>query len=118
MGIRTRRITGRRDLPERLRLLTVAARRALALAALASVPACVLAADWMQFGYDAQHSGHNPDERIITRDNVAQLTLRWYLAADERFTSSPVYLRDVATPSGTRNLLFALGEFGSLYAIN
>ena len=97
-----------------------AALRAAALFALAPLGE-TSAADWLQFGYDAQHSGNNPEERVITRDNVAQLTLFHaidLLSPPEETLAAPVYLARVPTPAGLRNFAFVLAEAGSLYAID
>jgi outer membrane protein assembly factor BamB len=40
-------------------------------------PAAKKVADWMQFGYDAGHSGDNPLEKTITAKNVADLKIAW-----------------------------------------
>ena len=37
-----------------------------------------LAADWMQFGYDAAHTGYNPAETTISPANVASLVTKLY----------------------------------------
>jgi len=87
--------------------------------ALLFVPARAHAADWMQFGYDAAHSGYNPAETRLTRANVAQLRLRYSVGIPATVDSAPVYLGGVATPTGTRNLLFALTrQTGKLLAID
>ena len=41
----------------------------------AAVP--LLAADWPTFGHDPQRSGWAREERVLSRDNVARLTLKW-----------------------------------------
>ena len=72
-------------------------------------------ADWPQFGYDATHSGNNSAETTLTAANVSQLVSLFpggaTLAAE--VDSAPVYQSNVVTPSGTRNLLFALTSTGS-----
>ena len=81
------------------------------------------AADWPQFGYDAAHSGNNTAETVLSATNVTQMVSLFpggaTLAA--KVDSAPVYQSNVATPSGTRNLLFALTSSGgsaSLLAID
>lgn len=34
-------------------------------------------ANWVQFGYNAQHTGYNPKETILTPTNVSKLKLDW-----------------------------------------
>ena len=44
--------------------------RAMAAATLSTPFAAASAADWMQFGYDATHSGRNPVETTLSAANV------------------------------------------------
>jgi outer membrane protein assembly factor BamB len=76
------------------------------------------AADWAQFGYDAAHTGFNPDETAISPANVASLTTLYHVDLPSSVDSAPVYLSSVETPAGTKNLLFALSEDGRLMAID
>ncbi len=76
------------------------------------------AADWMQFGYDAAHTGFNPAETTINASNVATLTTLYSVQIAAGVDSAPVYLSNVDTPSGTKNLLFALSKNGRLMAID
>jgi hypothetical protein len=76
------------------------------------------AADWVQFGYDAAHTGFNPDEHTISSANVAALTTLYSVDLPASVDSAPVYLSNVSTPQGTKNLLFALSENGRLMAID
>ncbi len=78
------------------------------------------AADWMQFGYDAAHSGSNTAETAIGTANVAQLVPLYAnpVTLSSSVDSAPVYLANVATPSGTKNLLFLLSQNGKVMAID
>jgi hypothetical protein len=89
-----------------------------AVAAALSSSTAADAADWMQFGYDAAHTGYNPAETTITPANVAGLTRRYSVDLPATVDSAPVYLSNVATSGGTRNLLFALSNNGRLMAID
>ncbi|MEO7432534.1 MAG: PQQ-binding-like beta-propeller repeat protein [Dokdonella sp.] len=75
-------------------------------------------ADWMQFGYDAAHTGHNVAETAISLSNVAKLTRLYQVNLAANVDSAPVYRSNVVTPDGTRDLLFALSENGRLMAID
>jgi outer membrane protein assembly factor BamB len=86
------------------------------LALVAAFPAT--ATDWPQFGRDSRHSGSNPTEHVITRDNVAQLAVFYWVEFPSHISAAPVYLNGVQTPLGRRNLAFLLGDNGSLYAMN
>jgi hypothetical protein len=92
-------------------------RSALAIATL-SLSTAALAADWMQFGYDAAHTGSNMAETTITHANVAQLETLYGVDLPASVDSAPVYLSNVETPLGMKNLLFALSENGRLMAID
>ncbi len=88
-------------------------RHAISAAMLCIAPA-VAATDWPQFGFDAAHSGHNPLETTITPANVATLATAWGgpVALPAVVDSAPVYASGIATPTGTRDLLFAFGTEG------
>ena len=77
-----------------------------------------LAADWMQFGYDAAHSGYNTAETTLTAANVDQLQRRYQATLPDNVDSAPVYLSNVDTTSGTKDLLFLLAQNGTLMALD
>ena len=87
---------------------------ALLPAAIAAAFACgaASAADWMQFGYDAAHTGVNPSETLISASNVASLVTKYSVNMAAYVDSAPVYLANVSTPGGTKNVLYALGNNG------
>jgi putative pyrroloquinoline-quinone-binding quinoprotein/putative pyrroloquinoline-quinone binding quinoprotein len=93
---------------------------ALLPAAVSAALACsaASAADWMQFGYDAAHTGVNPSETLISPSNVASLVTKYSVNMAAYVDSAPVYLSNVSTPSGTKNVLFALGNNGRFMAID
>jgi hypothetical protein len=76
------------------------------------------AADWMQFGYDATHSGNNAAETTLTPANVGQLQRRYRATLPSSVDGAPVYLSDVSTSGGTRDLLFLLAQNGTLMAVD
>lgn len=88
----------------------------LALAAL--LPFAASAADWLQWGYDAAHSGDNPDEATIDAANVSQLTRRYDVTMSATTNAAPVYARAVATASGTRDLLVVTSQNGRTTAFD
>src|SRR5690242_5359004 len=63
--------------------------------------------DWLQMNGDPQHSGSNTQETVLGRTNVANLTLLFQATLPSTADGAPVALSAVATPSGTRNLLFS-----------
>ena len=74
--------------------------------------------DWLQFGYDAQHSGNNPMESMITAANVATLALKQQVALPAPADGAPVYLSGVTTANGTQDLVFVETTMADLYALD
>ena len=89
-------------------------------AAVSAALACsaASAADWMQFGYDAAHTGVNPSETLVSPSNVASLVTKYSVNMATYVDSAPVYLSNVSTSGGNKNLLFALGNNGRFMAID
>ena len=85
---------------------------AIALASCSLLAPQAHAADWLQWGYDAAHSGSNPDEATITRSNVTQLTRRYDVTMSDTTNAAPVLARAIATPSGTKDLLVVTAQSG------
>ena len=77
------------------------------------------AADWLQFGYDSAHSGFNRAETGYPTASGNSVLFHYQLpAGTERIDGAPVFLGNVATNSGTRNLLFALSNNGTIIALD
>jgi hypothetical protein len=87
-------------------------RTCLLAAACAAPFGTTAAADWLQWGYDAAHSGSNPDEATITAVNVAQLTRRYNVTMTATTNAAPVLARAVVTPGGTKDLLVVTAQNG------
>jgi hypothetical protein len=92
---------------------------------LATAVACVLAApaaqatDWLQFGYDTAHSSFNRAEKGYPTASGNGAALRYALpAGTERIDGAPVYLGNVVTPGGTKNLLFGMSNNGTIIAVD
>ena len=62
--------------------------------------------DWLQFNGDASHSGDNALEKTISPANVSQLHLLFQVALPAVADGAPVYLSNVSTAGGIRNLVF------------
>jgi hypothetical protein len=77
-----------------------------------------LLVDWLQFGFDAQHSGDNSQETTITTANVANLMVMFQVALPATADGAPVYLSSVATASGPKNLLFVTTTTGTIAALD
>jgi len=91
---------------------------AAAISAFSCAISTAPAADWMQFGYDATHSGNNTAETTLTQGNVEQLVRRYQATLPANVDSAPVYLSNVDTSGGTKDLLFLLAQDGTLMALD
>jgi outer membrane protein assembly factor BamB len=80
-------------------------------------PGMAPAYDWLQFNGDPAHSGNNALETTIAPGNVASLAQR-FQASIPSADGAPVVLQAVATPSGTRDLLFVTTKAGHIIALD
>jgi hypothetical protein len=87
-----------------------------ALAALVAAPAA--ASDWLQFGFDASHSGVNSAETALSPENVAHLKLFYSTPLPGKVEGAPVLLTNVATASGTLDVLYMTLDNGTLIALD
>src|SRR5215472_8887713 len=74
--------------------------------------------DWLQFGFDAAHSGVNPSESILTTGNVGSLQLLYNVLLPGVVDGAPAYLSRVSTPGGVRDLLFVTTRDGRIVALD
>jgi|GEM_PF-1116240 outer membrane protein assembly factor BamB len=74
--------------------------------------------DWLQFGFDSRHSGNNPQETIISVNNVSSLQKLYQITLPSVADGAPVYLSQVNTPGGVQDLLFVTTLDGHLIALN
>ncbi len=103
------------------RVAAIAAVAAVALTAgglLASQPLTARASgyDWPQFDGNAQHSGNNTMETMITPANVGTLTRLFQVALPATADGPPAYLSGVVTANGTQDLLFLTTKDGQILA--
>jgi|HubBroStandDraft_3_1064219.scaffolds.fasta_scaffold16755_2 outer membrane protein assembly factor BamB len=84
----------------------------------AAVPRAARAADWLQFNYDSRHSGANPEETVLGPGNVGGLRVLYHVALPGVADGAPVFLSGVATPLGTKDLLFLTTRRGILLALD
>jgi hypothetical protein len=78
----------------------------------------VRATDWLQFGYDTAHSGFNRAETGYSTAGNKILYHYALPAGSDKADSAPVYLGNVATGSGTKNVLFILTNNGTFMALD
>ena len=82
------------------------------------------ATDWTQFGYDTAHSSFNRAETGYPTPAGNAVLYHYALPTltgtkgPGTVDGAPVYVGDVVTPSGTKNLLFGLTNNGTLYALD
>jgi PQQ-like domain len=75
------------------------------------------ATNWLQFGVDAAHGSNNTEERGYSTANGNRLAFA-PVALPAPADSAPVFLSDVATSVGKRDVLFIVTTNGILLALN
>ena len=74
--------------------------------------------NWLQFNGGASHSGNNTLETTLTASNVNSLARLFQVTLPAVEDGAPVYLSQVSTPKGTRNLLFLTTKAGHILALD
>jgi len=92
--------------------------RTIALLAIAASTPAFATSDWMQFNFDAQHSGINPAETFITRQNLYELHPLYHVTLPSTVDGAPVFLAGVTTPGGRKDLVFVTTKDGTLIALD
>jgi hypothetical protein len=95
---------------------TVRLALAFTLVCLAARP--TRASDWFQFNFDARHSGNNTQETAIHAANVSTLHVLYHVSLPSIADGAPAFLSGVATPSGTKDLLFLNTKDGHILALD
>lgn len=80
-------------------------------------------ADWLTFGHDPQRSGWASEETKLTPDSAKDLELKWSVPLANaplalNSLTAPVVARNVATPSGTKTLVYVAGSSNHLFAVD
>ena len=75
-------------------------------------------ANWLQFNFDAQHSGYNPSETTLSSANVSQLAVAFKVALPGVADGAPVFLSGVVTPQGVRDVLYLTTKDGYILAVD
>jgi hypothetical protein len=76
------------------------------------------ATDWLQFDFDAQHSGWNAQENTINATNVATLAQKMHVVLPSVADGAPAFLRGVVTATGTHDIVFVTSKNGTLTALD
>ncbi|HXB55555.1 MAG TPA: FG-GAP-like repeat-containing protein [Vicinamibacteria bacterium] len=95
---------------------TVRVALAFTLVCLAALP--TWASDWFHFNFDARHSGNNTQETAINAANVSTLHVLYHVSLPSIADGAPAFLSGVATPSGTKDLLFLNTKDGHILALD
>ena len=80
--------------------------------------------EWLTWGHDPERTGSNPDEKILTKNNVAQLEVKWTAqisTAPKGYVLSTMTAPLVAmvnTPRGPAARVFVVGSDNTLFAID
>jgi hypothetical protein len=77
--------------------------------------------DWLQFGFGQDKTANldfGKHETTINASNVAKLTLLFEVPLADAPDGAAVGLSNVATPMGTRDLIFVIGQHGLLTAFD
>ena len=74
--------------------------------------------DWLQFNGDAQHSGNNTKEILISRNNVSSLAQLFQATLPGVADGAPVVLTGVSTAGGVKDLAFVTTKNGWIVALD
>ncbi len=74
--------------------------------------------NWLQFDFNAQHSGNNTDEKKIGRENVDRLHELYHVSLPDVADGAPVYLSNVQTLYGVMNVLYLTTKDGHIVALD
>ena len=72
--------------------------------------------DWLQFGGNPQHDNFNRKEYLLGTFNVGGLKQLWQVSFPDPSDSEPVYLSDVETSAGVRDIVFVVTKRARLLA--
>jgi len=92
--------------------------RCLSVLALSLATGSAWAYDWLQFGGDSQHSGNNAAETTLTPANVSGLVQKYQVTLPATADGAPVFLEDITTASGVKDLLFVTTRDGRIIALD
>ena len=80
--------------------------------------------EWLTWGHDPQRTGSNPDEKILNKENVSQLEVKWVAqisTAPKDYilsTMTAPVIATVNTPRGPASRLFVVGSDNTVFAID
>src|SRR5579864_1178996 len=80
--------------------------------------------EWLTWGHDLQRTGSNPDEKILNKNNVSELAVKWIAqisTAPKDYilsTMTAPVIATVNTPRGPAQRLFVVGSDNTVFAID
>src|SRR5256886_12384632 len=83
-----------------------------------AAPKPVTKYDWPQFALDPGKSANDTAESTVNLGNVKNLKQLFKVALPDAPDGSPVFLHDVTTPKGVKDLVYVQGEHGHLIAMD
>jgi len=89
-----------------------------ALVTLTPVQAAPVVYNWPQFDGNAQHTGDNINENVISTANVARLTQRFHVVLPDTADGAPVYVSNIPIDNQIHNVLFMTTRDGHLLAVD
>src|SRR6516164_10351429 len=87
-------------------------------------PAATAQSEWLTWGHDPERTGSNPDERILNKDNVSQLEVKWTAqisTSPKDYVLSTMTAPVVATmntPQGPTSRVFVVGSDNTVFALD
>src|SRR5713226_5091067 len=72
--------------------------------------------EWLTWGHDPERTGSNPDEKILNKDNISQLEVKWTAqisTAPKEYilsTMTAPVVATVNTPQGPAARVFVVGS--------
>lgn len=89
---------------------------AIVLAVLTTVTA--QATDWPTFGWNAQRTGYNPFETVLSRSNVPSLRKHWATDLGGPILTQPTVAAGVNIRGVSTDVVYAATLLGSIFALN
>ncbi len=80
--------------------------------------------EWLTWGHDPERTGSNPDEKILNKDNVSGLEVKWIAQISTPSkdyvlsTMTAPVVATVNTPQGPSSRLFVVGSDNTVFAID
>ncbi len=80
--------------------------------------------EWLTWGHDPERTGSNPDEKILGKNNVSQLEVKWMAQISTvpkdyiLSTMTAPVVANVNTPQGPVQRVFVVGSDNTLFAID